>query len=107
MSRQCGLDGQWEGEAPLCEGEEVITCLHIVIISIPLTATVSCPALEHPDRGLVTIGGNSPGSMATYSCNGGHSLIGSATRECQSNGTWSNESPICISGTSMFSTISM
>ena len=105
MSRRCGLDGQWEGEAPLCEGEEVMACPHVVIISIPLIETISCPVLEHPDRGLVTIGGNSPGSVATYSCNGGHSLIGSDTRQCQSDGTWSNESPLCVRG--MFSPISM
>lgn len=75
----CGSDGQWEGVVPSCQ-----------------LRVTSCPALEHPDRGLVTLGGNSPGSVATYSCNGGHSLLGSATRQCQSDGTWSNEPPTCI-----------
>ena len=104
----CGSDGQWSDVAPTCQpkGEEVMAyaCLHGVIISITLTV-INCPALEHPERGLVSVGGNSTGSVATYSCNGGYSLIGSATRQCQSDGTWSNESPICING--MLSPISV
>lgn len=25
--RRCGPDGQWEGEAPRCEGEEMVQCM--------------------------------------------------------------------------------
>ena len=65
---------------------------------IPHTGTNFCPALDHPEKGLVVIDGdNSPGSVATYSCNGGHSLLGIATHQCQSDGTWSNEPPMCVS----------
>jgi hypothetical protein len=32
-SRQCGPNGQWTGEAPLCEGEEIMpACCHIINI---------------------------------------------------------------------------
>ena len=98
--RTCESNGQWSGVAPACQPKGEVTayaCLHGVIISITLTG-INCPVLEHPERGLVSVGGNSPGSVATYSCNGGYSLLGSATRQCQSNGTWSNESPTCING---------
>ena len=77
--------------------------LKITCISIAHIATVNlCPFLEHPANGLVTVEDRSPESVATYSCNGGYSLKGSATRLCQSNGTWTNEPPMCVSG--MFST---
>ncbi len=33
MSRECGPNGQWTGEAPLCEGEEVMSaCCHNINI---------------------------------------------------------------------------
>ena len=67
--------------------------------NIPLTATVSCPPLEPPANGFVTPEGNSPGSVATYSCNEDHSLLGSATSQCQSNGAWSNQPPTCSNST--------
>ena len=65
----------------------------------PLTATISCPPLEHPANGLVTLEENSPGSVATYSCDEDHSLLGSATSLCQSNGAWSNQPPTCAKST--------
>ena len=72
----------------------------IIIISMyPLTATIGCPPLEHPANGLVTLEGNSPGSVATYSCNESHSLLGSATSQCQSNEAWSNQPPTCTKST--------
>ena len=61
---------------------------------------MGCPDLEHPARGMVIIdGGHSPGSVATYSCNGGLQLLGSPTRTCGADGKWSDEEPTCSNST--------
>ena len=44
---------------------------------------------------MVTFNQND-GDTATYMCDDGFYLKGSMTRICQSNGTWSDEAPMCI-----------
>lgn len=34
-------------------------------------------------------------SLLRFSCEAGYSLIGSAERTCQNNGTWSGTQPVC------------
>ena len=55
-----------------------------------------CPVLEDLENGRVSWTGLTPGSNATYSCDGGWVLDGAQNRICQDNGTWSNEPPSCI-----------
>lgn len=62
--------------------------------SLP-TAT-SCPSLPDPVRGSVSLTGTQYGDTATYTCDTGYVLSGSAVRTCQSNGRWSGEIPTCI-----------
>ena len=54
-----------------------------------------CPDLENPADGSVVYDGLVVGSQATYSCNDGYRLVGSSTRTCEIDGTWSGESPLC------------
>ncbi|CAI8048581.1 Deleted in malignant brain tumors 1 protein [Geodia barretti] len=54
-----------------------------------------CPDLENPADGSVVYDGLVVGSQATYSCNDGYRLVGGSTRTCESDGTWSGESPLC------------
>ena len=35
-------------------------------------------------------------TVVSYTCNSGFRLVGSATRTCQDDGTWSGEHPRCI-----------
>ena len=58
-------------------------------------APVSCEALEHPPNGVVDYMTATEGSMATYTCDPDYPLVGSDTRVCQSNGTWTLEEPRC------------
>ena len=56
-----------------------------------------CAGLSNISNGDVSTNGLSTGSTATYSCNGGFTLVGDTTRTCQDNGTWSGSEPICES----------
>lgn len=60
-----------------------------------LLAAVSCSGLSAPANGQVLLSGTTFGSVATYTCNNGYSLVGSSTRSCQSNGQWSGDAPSC------------
>ena len=35
------------------------------------------------------------GSVANYSCDNGHEIVGPSTRICQANGSWSDTDPLC------------
>ena len=54
-----------------------------------------CPQLATPSNGMVTWNSLVVGGVATYTCADGFELVGSMTRTCQSNNTWSEEEPIC------------
>ena len=54
-----------------------------------------CPALSDPLNGTVTWTSLMAGGVSTYMCNDGFYLMDSMMRTCQSNGTWSEEEPIC------------
>ena len=54
-----------------------------------------CPDLSYPANGVVTVMGTSVGDTASYTCNDGYELIGSMSVTCTSDGTWSDEPPMC------------
>ena len=58
-------------------------------------STALCPDLSDPANGMVTVMGTSVGDTASYSCNDGFELIGSMSVTCTSDGTWSDEPPMC------------
>ena len=62
--------------------------VHTVII-------IDCGELDDPNNGQVSLNGTTLGSIATYTCDPGHSLIGDMERICQENGTWSGNEPTC------------
>jgi len=76
-TRTCQADGTWSGSEPTCS---IVKCP-------PLTATIPLSV-------------NSPqmtyNSIATYSCETGHSTSGSNTRTCQADGSWSGSEPTCL-----------
>ena len=37
------------------------------------------------------------GTVATFTCSGGFELVGDAVRECQSDSSWTNSHPTCLS----------
>jgi CUB/sushi domain-containing protein len=76
VSRSCQADGTWSGTAATC------TIKNCGVLSGPTNGTVSAPTTTY-------------GAMATYGCNVGYSVVGTATRSCQGDGTWSGAAPSC------------
>ena len=56
---------------------------------------ITCPDLENPANGAVTVNGMNPGDTATYTCNSGYELEGAETLTCGSDGMWSPDPPVC------------
>ena len=62
---------------------------------LSFSAAVDCGTLINPQNGQVTLTATTFMSTATYSCNAGYNLSGSATRTCEASGTWSDTAPTC------------
>lgn len=77
-TRSCQSSGTWSGSAPAC-------------------SPVDCGPLSSPGNGNVTYASTTYGSTATYACNGGYTLSGSASRTCDGTGTWTGSAPSCVS----------
>ena len=58
---------------------------------------VDCGSLENPTNGQVDFTETFGGSIADYTCDQGYLLCGAESRICQSNGSWSESPPDCIS----------
>ena len=61
-----------------------------------------CSSLTAPNNGMITcsLGGDGiadSGETCTITCNTGYQLMGSVTRTCQSNRSWSGSDTICTS----------
>ena len=54
-----------------------------------------CPKLTNLINGVLRISSYFMGGVATYDCDDGFGLLGPATRNCLSNGTWSIVSTRC------------
>eukprot|EP00117_Sycon_ciliatum_P048173 scpid2370/ scgid5761/ Sushi, von Willebrand factor type A, EGF and pentraxin domain-containing protein 1; CCP module-containing protein 22; Polydom; Selectin-like osteoblast-derived protein; Serologically defined breast cancer antigen NY-BR-38 len=74
--RVCRADGLWSESTPEC---------HII----------ECCALESPANGAVTISTLTYQSTAQFTCNTNYNLVGSQTRTCQADGTWSGTHTSC------------
>ena len=58
---------------------------------------ITCPRLSDPQYGNVELSGLTVGSTAAYTCDGGFELAGIRVRQCQPNGQWSGNEPVCES----------
>ena len=75
--------------------------MHIILATasyiVPFFAG-HCSNVSEPANGEVLLSGLSVGDTATFTCNTGYELVGEQTISCQTNGTWSNPPPVCLSG---------
>ena len=54
-----------------------------------------CGPLKPPRNGDVELSGTTIGSVATYECFGGYSLVGDEIRSCVDGGFWTGDDPVC------------
>ncbi len=59
------------------------------------TEIADCGSPSNPSNGSVNAPTTTYGSIATYSCNTGYSMVGGAIRTCQAGGNWSGVAPTC------------
>ena len=57
---------------------------------------VNCIIPGELQDGTRSTAANSYNTVVNYACNSGFRLVGSTTRTCQADGTWSGEHPRCI-----------
>ena len=62
-----------------------------------LLLVVDCLNLTSLSNGQVSLTTSTFGSVAMYTCEEGYLVVGSATRECLANGSWSQQEPVCES----------
>ena len=75
--------------------EGVFVCL-FVCFSKKTFLVKGCGTLDIPSHGSVSYScGTISGSIATFSCDTGYTLSGATTRTCQTDRSWSNDSPTC------------
>ena len=60
-----------------------------------MSISVECPDLSDPDSGYVKIDTDGQTSTANFSCDTGYKIVGTDILICQTNGSWSDSSPIC------------
>ena len=71
--------------------------IHVLyhIIFVIVFVAVDCGSLTSPVNGNISLSGTTFESVADYTCQAGYLLVGSESRLCQANRTWSGDSPIC------------
>lgn len=71
-------------------------CQYVNIIDCLLITAITCPNLNAPINGQIYVTGIIPGSRAEYQCNNNYILEGVTSRQCQTNGQWTNQIPECL-----------
>jgi hypothetical protein len=74
--RTCQADGRWSETAPTC-------------------GVVDCGRPANPANGIVSALTTTYQSKATYQCGSMYQLVGTETRTCQADGTWSDSAATC------------
>ena len=101
-ARTCQSNGNWTDDAPVCQSKSLPACNHKFKLGLMklLFSVVDCLNLTSPSNGQVSVSTTTFGSVATYTCEDGYMLMGFPMRECLSNGSWSQQEPVCESKSS-------
>ena len=67
-----------------------------------IAAKPLCPSICI-SHGEVLYDGQEPGDLAIFRCDDGYIISGPPKAECQANGTWTVDPPVCISKSDGFS----
>ena len=60
-----------------------------------LSVSVKCMDLPTISNGLIALSSDGVINMAMYTCFSGYQLVGTSSRRCGENGTWSGSEPVC------------
>ena len=110
--RVCQNNGQWTNTEPSCRSKYCYAVVVVVVLLFLMLlcccccccccchcatspAVVDCGPLPDPSGGRVVITTTIFQSVATYRCNPGFELVGTLSRTCQADGTWSETDPTC------------
>ena len=102
--RTCQSDRTWSGGEITCQRESY-SLSGLLLTVIKRYKGVSCGNPPTIGNGLRIFRGTSYQDFATYSCDFGYLLSGSATVTCQASGSWSIR-PTCVGNIDEFSWIS-
>ncbi len=99
-TRTCQSDTTWSGGDIVCQGIFISvysnTLVRTFYSSTIGSLVISCGSLSISNGAVDTSSGTTFGNTATYSCDGGHILVGPNTRTCEANGNWSLGAPTCL-----------
>ena len=62
---------------------------------VVICVVIYCPPLGEPTNGVKSSETTGCSANVMFHCNVGYRLVGSYTRTCQENGTWSGQQPTC------------
>lgn len=104
-SRSCLENGTWSGRVPKCVGKKQLARSRAFARLTGFCSVVDCGKAEVPSGITLKYINDSTlaGSKVEYKCPVGQKVVGTATRACQPDGTWSEAAPKCI-GTQKLST---
>ncbi|KAL4230224.1 Sushi [Mactra antiquata] len=74
----------------------ILTCNQNGIWSNDYVECVQCENVNSPFNGYNSISTNGTVTIVTYTCMSGYYLIGNAVSFCMNNGTWSDNTPVCV-----------
>ena len=69
--------------------------MQLMCISFSTALHNICPDLSDPAHGVVLVDGESVGDNTIFTCDSGYELVGSSVLTCRSDGSWSDEPPVC------------
>ena len=93
--RTCQANGSWTGAATHCKSTVDTVSPYCLISKFFLSLVVDCGVVKSPANGQITVLNTTYGSVASFQCNSGHSLVGPSSRQCQANGQWSSIPTLC------------
>ena len=84
----------------VCNNKQYTYAWYVKILDVD----IQCDDLSAPANGEITscssgrVGVGYEGDTCSFTCNTGYELIGSDTRTCQSDGSWSGSDDVCRRG---------
>ena len=99
--RTCQANRTWSGSPTICRGRLKPTVarhemVHLHVLFCHLFLAVDCGHLAAPMNGSSSADSTVFPNSVLFNCDPGFILNGSSARTCQSNGTWSGLSTVCV-----------